>query len=133
MESQLTWNLPAMLRYTLFIGPVVLAALWFGRSTEAQLPIAADAAPPDTFPFVVVESFDAKYEGDTPGHLGRHGGLGDRVPRSCAGGCGLSRRRRRGQGGRHGDQPQMDARPRGSISSSTRSTRLASRLAITSG
>lgn len=32
------------------------------------------------FHFDVVESFDAKYEGDTPGHLGRQGGLGDTAP-----------------------------------------------------
>ena len=30
--------------------------------------------------FRVVESFDARYLGDTPGHLGREGGLGEDKP-----------------------------------------------------
>jgi hypothetical protein len=34
----------------------------------------------DRFEFQVVESFDAKYLGDTPGHRGRGGGLGNVRP-----------------------------------------------------
>lgn len=37
------------------------------------------------FEFEVVESFDAKYLGDTPGHHGRSGGLGNRRPRVALG------------------------------------------------
>jgi hypothetical protein len=74
-----------MLRSIAFVLPIALAAAWYAASTEAQLPVVAETVASDKFPFVVVESFDAKYEGDTPGHLGRHGGLGDRVPRVALG------------------------------------------------
>ena len=47
-------------------------------------PWANSAEPPRQAPtkfvFQVVESFDAKYLGDTPGHLGRGGGLGAHRP-----------------------------------------------------
>lgn len=52
---------------------------------DAQAPSGPPPAVSGNFEFVVVESFDAKYEGDTPGHLGRHGGLGDTVPRVSLG------------------------------------------------
>jgi hypothetical protein len=39
----------------------------------------------ERFEFEVVQSFQAKYEGDTPGHIGRNGGLGDRRPRVALG------------------------------------------------
>jgi len=48
----------------------------------------AKAPPPQAagrFEFEVIESFDAKYEGDTPGHIGRHGELGDRRPQAALG------------------------------------------------
>jgi hypothetical protein len=35
--------------------------------------------------FEVVQSFDAKYLGDTPGHMGRAGGLSSRRPRIALG------------------------------------------------
>src|SRR5262245_52664415 len=35
--------------------------------------------------FEVVQSFDAKYLGDTPGHMGRAGGLSNRRPRIALG------------------------------------------------
>lgn len=38
------------------------------------------AKPGTRFEFEVVESFDAKYLGDTPGHLGHAGGLGSTRP-----------------------------------------------------
>lgn len=42
--------------------------------------------PPGTrFEFEVVESFDAKYAGDTPGHIGRAGGLEEIRPRVTLG------------------------------------------------
>ena len=37
------------------------------------------------FEFEVIESFDAKYEGDTPGHIGRHGELGNERPQAALG------------------------------------------------
>lgn len=40
--------------------------------TQARLP---QAAPGTRFAFEVIESHDAKYLGDTPGHMGRDGGL----------------------------------------------------------
>jgi hypothetical protein len=62
--------------------------LWFWpQLVSSQVP----APPPpggikgDHFEFEVVESFDAKYEGDTPGHIGRHGGLGEIHPQVALG------------------------------------------------
>jgi hypothetical protein len=50
------------------------------------------AAPPQQrgasarrFDFQVVESFDARYLGDTPGHIGRGGGLGTTAPKIALG------------------------------------------------
>jgi len=40
--------------------------------SQARLPLAA---PGTRFPFEVIESHDAEYLGDTPGHMGRDGGL----------------------------------------------------------
>lgn len=49
-----------------------------GQGTPAQ----ADAS---RFEFVVIESYDAKYLGDRPGHMGRGGGLGRTVPNVALG------------------------------------------------
>lgn len=71
-----------------YISAIAIAAALTGLLTlrsDAQVPQAEHPSPPGVFAFVVVESFDAKYEGDTPGHLGRHGGLGDQVPRLALG------------------------------------------------
>lgn len=46
---------------------------------------AQPKAPADRFEFEVVQSFDAKYEGDSPGHVGRNGGLAERRPRVALG------------------------------------------------
>ncbi len=47
---------------------------------------AASTAKPGTrFEFEIVESFDAKYPGDTPGHIGQAGGLGSTRPRVALG------------------------------------------------
>ncbi len=43
------------------------------------------AADGSRFVFEVVESFNAKYEGDTPGHMGRNGGLGETRPNVALG------------------------------------------------
>lgn len=37
------------------------------------------------FEFEIIESFDSKYAGDTPGHIGRHGELGDFRPSAALG------------------------------------------------
>jgi hypothetical protein len=43
------------------------------------------AAESNRLTFEVVQSFDAKYEGDTPGHVGRAGGLQNRRLRAALG------------------------------------------------
>jgi len=40
---------------------------------------------PSRLSFEVIESFDAKYLGDTPGHIGRVGGLAARKPKVALG------------------------------------------------
>lgn len=51
---------------------VLLATSARAADAQKQLPLAA----PDTrFEFEVIESHDAAYLGDTPGHMGRDGGL----------------------------------------------------------
>lgn len=54
-------------------------------AAQAQAPSQPQSPPTDRFLFDVVESFDAKYPGDTPGHIGRHGGLGELRPRIALG------------------------------------------------
>jgi hypothetical protein len=46
---------------------------------------AQPKAAADRFEFNVVQSFDAKYEGDAPGHVGRYGGLENRRPQVALG------------------------------------------------
>jgi len=55
---------------------VLAGYLAWDWSSPAQGPVAI----PGRFEFLVVESFDAKYQGDTPGHLGR-ASLGRNSPR----------------------------------------------------
>jgi hypothetical protein len=52
-----------------------------------QLSTSAQQAPADRsrFEFLIVQSFDAQYLGDTPGHLGRGGGLGKTIPNVALG------------------------------------------------
>lgn len=68
---------------------VMLAAF---ASWQWTLPAQSTALKPDKpakpgthFEMNVVESFDAKYEGDTPGHIGRAGGLNDIQPNVALG------------------------------------------------
>lgn len=51
---------------------------------SAQAP-TAPKPPADRFEFEIVECYDAKYAGDTPGHIGRHGELGDTRPHAALG------------------------------------------------
>jgi len=64
------------------IGLCIVAAwqLWSsGQQPATGKAKAADG--PGRLEFDVVQSFDAKYLGDTPGHMGRAGGLENRRPR----------------------------------------------------
>ncbi len=57
-----------------FLGPLPLAlagAAW-ADDIQARLPLAPQGMK---FEFEVIESHDAAYLGDTPGHMGRDGGL----------------------------------------------------------
>src|SRR5262245_39455009 len=59
-----------------------LIAIWQLGSSGQQPPAGkAKAADPNRLEFEVVQSFDAKYLGDTPGHMGRAGALENRHPR----------------------------------------------------
>ena len=59
----------------LIVAAVGLAGVGWALTTRAQL-----TANRTRFEFVVVESYDAQYLGDTPGHLGKAGGLGHGAP-----------------------------------------------------
>jgi hypothetical protein len=66
---------------------LLLCGVAIGSSGIAHYLTAQDAAPATPrsarqgrFEFEVVECFDAKYQGDTPGYIGRHGELGDFRP-----------------------------------------------------
>lgn len=64
----------------------VLADRNWPLPAQTTAPKSAVIAPPGThFDMDVVESFDAKYEGDTPGHTGRAGGLNDIRPNIALG------------------------------------------------
>lgn len=53
--------------------------------TPAQTPTATSPVADGRFQFEVIESFDAKYQGDSPGHIGKHGELGDFRPQAALG------------------------------------------------
>jgi hypothetical protein len=74
----------------------VVAIVALGLALSANLFLAAQQPPADIrkaqpmasadrFEFEVVQSFQAKYEGDTPGHWGRNDGLGERRPQVALG------------------------------------------------
>ena len=74
----------------LIVLAVLLAILGIWQlKTRAQqddvVPHAVLAKPGTRFKFEVIESFDAKYVGDTPGHLGRAGGVEHIRPRVALG------------------------------------------------
>jgi hypothetical protein len=65
---------------------IVAAVAWGGFATVRSQQVPSPQLPSGgRFEFEVIESFDAKYEGDTPGHIGRHGELGDRRPQAALG------------------------------------------------
>lgn len=72
------------------LAAVVLFALiaswqWTVSAQNANPKPEKPAKPGTRFEMDVVESFDAKYEGDTPGHIGRAGGLNDVRPNVALG------------------------------------------------
>lgn len=56
----------------LLFGPLAGGDFAGADDVQARLPLAA---PGTRFHFEVIESHDAAYLGDTPGHMGRDGGL----------------------------------------------------------
>lgn len=73
------WSLWAGLLGAALLGVGYWAGNWPGLRSEAQ------EETPLRLSFEVIESFDAKYLGDTPGHVGRVGGLGMRRPKVALG------------------------------------------------
>ena len=69
----------------------LLLAVWQAWSVKHQAAAQQPAAEKvkveakDRFKFEVVQSFNARYAGDTPGHIGKSGGLGDQRPRVALG------------------------------------------------
>lgn len=72
---------------TLLVVAIVFFAIGWRSLSSGQQPEANPAAlaDPNKFEFEVVQSFDAKYEGDTPGHVGKSGGLANRRPQVALG------------------------------------------------
>jgi len=66
---------------TLLAVGIVGVSLGWHTLSSGQQPAekaAKATADPNRFEFEVVQSFNAKYEGDTPGHVGKNGGLENR-------------------------------------------------------
>jgi hypothetical protein len=69
----------------------MLLAVWpvwtVKQQAAAQQPAAekVKVEAKDGFKFEVIQSFNARYAGDTPGHIGKSGGLGDQRPRVALG------------------------------------------------
>lgn len=79
---------PQIRRFTIPAILLSILASWQlpAQQTDEKGDGAAKFAKPGTrFEFEVVESFDAKYLGDTPGHTGQAGGLGSTRPQVALG------------------------------------------------
>lgn len=63
------------------LGLTVVAAAALAFNFQESQPASKNGR----FSFTVIESFDAKYLGDTPGHRGRNGGLGEQRPHIALG------------------------------------------------
>ena len=78
-----------MQRRMSYVGGIfVILILLSGWQLSGQQPAAEKAkskADSNRLEFEVVQSFDAKYEGDTPGHVGRAGGLQSRKLKAALG------------------------------------------------
>ena len=62
----------ALAAVLVLVGPGASPRVGWAGDAQAKLPLAA---PGTKFAFEVIESHDATYLGDTPGHMGRDGGL----------------------------------------------------------
>jgi hypothetical protein len=67
------------------LGLVFLTIISAFGAVQLVSPAQSPKEPADRFEFQIVESFDAKYLGDTPGHTGRGGGLGSSRPNVALG------------------------------------------------
>jgi len=78
-----------MHRIRTWLAPVTLGLLiglgWQLLSSGQQSPSEKSQTATNRLEFEVVQSFDSKYLGDTPGHTGRAGGLSMRRPRIALG------------------------------------------------
>lgn len=72
-------------RFAALLGIAALIVVGWGWPRGAVSQVSAPAVVGDRFTFDVVESFDARYKGDTPGHTGRNGGLGEVRPHVALG------------------------------------------------
>ena len=67
---------------------LALLQVWTVKQQAAAQQPAAEKVKveaKDRFKFEVIQSFNARYAGDTPGHIGKSGGLGDQRPRVALG------------------------------------------------
>lgn len=75
------WSRPATLGALAATGVLAAGAVMLGwqcvadDGNDPQAPVREHPAPGTRFWFEVIQSFNAKYEGDTAGHVGRGGGL----------------------------------------------------------
>jgi len=79
---------PRKIELTLLAVGIVGVSLGWHTLSSGQQPATKAAktpADPNRFEFEVVQSFDAKYEGDRPGHVGKNGGLENRRPQVALG------------------------------------------------
>ena len=74
-------------RLLFVVGAILIPALGWQVWLVGQQPVpnavpapsgAKAAAAANRFEFEVIQSYDARYDGDTPGHMGRSGGLENR-------------------------------------------------------
>jgi hypothetical protein len=67
------------------VGLVITVMIGFVSHLATRTQAQQQAIAPTRIEFQVVESLDAAYLGDTPGHRGRAGGLGQAAPRAALG------------------------------------------------
>ena len=65
-------------RLLVLIAAPLLLALGWQVWLAGQQPAVPSQAAGTRFEFEVIQSYDAKYQGDSPGHMGRSGGLENR-------------------------------------------------------
>ncbi|HZN36702.1 MAG TPA: hypothetical protein VFB80_22890 [Pirellulaceae bacterium] len=65
-------------RLLLLVAALLAPALGWQVWLAGQQPAARTQPASNRFEFEVIQSYDARYQGDTPGHMGRSGGLENR-------------------------------------------------------